>query len=130
MVGRPLNDVEIESYDVLSPDLARRVRLINVPLLPGGYAGMTLGRVVLVAREIKPDGQSTLLAHELVHVRQWHELGLIGFSSRYLSSFARGLGRHRRWNAAYRAIGAEVEARNEATAWRRRRALDQLRPDQ
>ncbi len=121
MVGRALNDIEIESYDVLPPDLARRVRVIQIPFIPGGYAGMAMGRTVLLARPVEADGDSALLAHELVHVRQWHELGLVGFAARYVSSFATNLVAHRRWKAAYSAVDAEVEARQLATDWRRRR---------
>lgn len=124
MVGRPLNDTEIESYDMVSADVARRVKVIDVPFLPGGYAGMTLGRTVLVSKPVEADGNSALLAHELVHVRQWSELGVVGFSARYLGDFARNLGTYRRWSRAYRNIGAEVEARHEATDWLRRRTRD------
>lgn len=122
MVGRPLNDVEVESYDVVSSEIARRVRVVEVPFIPGGYAGMTLGRNVLLARTVAPDGNSALIAHELVHVRQWSELGAVGFSATYVSSFVRNLTRHRRWNRAYSNIDAEVEAKNETTDWLRRRS--------
>jgi hypothetical protein len=118
--GRPLNETEVEAYDVVRPGLARRVRLVRVPGLPGGYAGMTLGRFVLLARPVPDDGTSPLLAHELVHVRQWAELGVAGFAARYLGGFGRAFRRHRRWRPAYLDIGLEVQARIEATAWRRR----------
>lgn len=118
--------MEIEAYDVLSADIARRVRVVMVPFIPGGYAGMTLGRIVLLARSVDGDGNSTLLAHELVHARQWSELGVVGFSARYLGSFARNLARHRRWGPAYRGIHAEIEARRETTDWLRRRTRDGL----
>ncbi|MGH1493910.1 MAG: hypothetical protein ACRBK7_31705 [Acidimicrobiales bacterium] len=126
MAGRPLNDTEIESYDVLSPELARRVRIVQIAFIPGGYAGMTLGCTVLLARPVKPDGSSTLLAHELVHVRQWQELGVVGFSARYLNSFVRNMAKHRRWKLAYHNIDAEIEAKQEATDWLRRRTRDNL----
>lgn len=120
--GRPLNDVELDAYDVLPRELARTVRVHRIRGLPGGYAGMTVGRHVLVARDVEPDGSSPLLAHELVHVRQWADQGPVGFSARYLASFGRGLAAHRRWNPAYRDIEAEREARRETTDWLRRRA--------
>ncbi len=124
MAGRPLNDAEIEAYDVVSPELARRVRVYNIPFIPGGYAGMTLGHNVLLAIEVSDDGNSALMAHELVHARQWADLGLLGFSKRYASSFAKNLAKHKRWKPAYRDIDAEVEARNETTDWLRRKARD------
>lgn len=125
MASRRLNDVEIEAYDVIADDLARRVKVSQVPFIPGGYKGMALGRRVLLAGPQRDDGTSTLLAHELVHVRQWHELGVVGFSVRYLSSFVLNLVRYRRWNTAYHNIGAEIEAKRETTDWLRRRTSGQ-----
>ena len=113
---RRLTSDEIAAYDVLSTELASRVRVIRVPALPGRYVGLTVGRFIFLARDVG-HGTSSLLAHELVHVRQWHELGAIGFLYRYLADFVRGLRTHRRWNAAYRDIGAECEARSEAADW-------------
>ena len=124
MGRRNLTDAEVAAYDVLPPELARRVRLVPVPALPGGYAGLTLGRWVLLTRDVPSTSTSPLVAHELVHVRQWHELGIARFGVRYLSDFGRGLVRHRRWHAAYRAIGLEVAARAEADAWSRRSRTD------
>ena len=124
--GRPLNQVELDSYDVIPTNLARRVRLIPVPALPGRYDGMTLGYRIYLSKEVEQDGSSPLLAHELVHVRQWADQGRVGFSRRYLSSFVRGLGRHRRWNKAYLSIEAETEARHEASEWLRRRVQRQI----
>ncbi len=73
---------------------------------------MTLGRRILVRRGHKHD--AALLAHELVHVRQWRQLGVVRFLSRYLAAYARGgmcgLG-HR---AAYEAIPQEREVREAA----------------
>ncbi|MGB5759016.1 MAG: DUF4157 domain-containing protein [Acidimicrobiales bacterium] len=128
MVGRPLNAIEIASYDMVPPELARRVRVRRVRFLPGGYAGMTLGHTVLLARDVEADGNSALLAHELVHVRQWSERGRVRFSTQYLNSFARALARHRRWNRAYHSIDAELEAKKETTDWLRRRTRDAQRP--
>ena len=124
MAGRPLNPIELDAYDVLPRDLASRVRVHQIRGLPGGYAGMTLGHHVLVARPVPSDGSSTLLAHELVHVRQWSDRGTLRFGASYVTSFARNLIRHRHWDRAYRAIDAEEEARREATDWARRRARD------
>lgn len=118
---RHLNAAEIDSYDVLPQELARRVRIIRVPFLVGPYSGMALGRNVLLRRDIAGDGWSPLIAHELVHVRQWAELGVIGFLYRYLRDFGRGLATTRSWNRAYVNIEAEREARELTSAWQRRR---------
>jgi hypothetical protein len=122
MPSRVLNEIELEAYAMVSPELGRRVRVHRVSTIPGGYDGMTLGRHVLLARDVDADGTSALLAHELVHVRQWAEQGVVGFSARYVSSFVRNLARYRRWKRAYHDIGAELEAKRETTDWLRRRA--------
>ncbi len=119
---RRLSSAEIGSYDVVSADLAIRVKLMRMPFLLGPYQGMTVGRYVVLTRNVRPDGWSPLLAHELVHVTQWAELGVVGFLARYLWSFATGLWRHRSWQAAYRNIGLEQDARRGAEAWAQRRA--------
>ncbi|MEM7274486.1 MAG: hypothetical protein AAF547_15480 [Actinomycetota bacterium] len=117
-----MSETEVAAYDVVPAEIARRVRIIRIPLIPGGYAGMTLVRTVLLARDVEPDGSSPLLAHELVHVRQWTEEGILRFSSSYLGSFLRNLARLRRWNAAYHQIDHELEAKQETTDWLRRRS--------
>lgn len=126
MVGRRLNNIEVDAYDVVGPDIARRVRVVKVPRIPGGYAGMTVGRTVLLAREVDSDGSSALMAHELVHARQWTEQGAPRFLSTYLTSFAKNLRQHRRWKVAYNNIDAELEAKRETTDWLRRRSRDRM----
>lgn len=118
---RRLNAAEIDSYDVLPADLAARVRIVKVPVMPGRYLGMTLGRTVLLRRHEPDDGWSRLIAHELTHVRQWTELGLFGFGARYLGNFVKGLVGTRSWNKAYRQIALEQEARDITEEWQRRR---------
>ncbi|MCP3991074.1 MAG: hypothetical protein GY724_18505 [Actinomycetia bacterium] len=117
---RPLTRDEMAAYDLIPAELASRVRVIRAPI-PGPYQGVALGRLVFIGRDIATDGSSTLLAHELVHVRQWSELGVIGFGVRYLSQFVTGLAKTRRWSAAYRQIDIEREARSSAEEWRLRR---------
>ncbi len=119
---RRLRSVEIDSYDHLDRDLARRVRLVGIPALPGRYLGITLGTFVLLATDEPADGSSVLIAHELVHVRQWSEDGRVRFAFRYVRAFAANLARYRRWHAAYRNIPAEIEARTVASEWSRRRS--------
>lgn len=118
---RRLGATELSSYDVVPPDVAARVRVVHAPVFPGRFAGITLGHWVILDRPAPANGASALLAHELVHVRQWAELGLVGFLARYLAGFAVGLRRHRRWHRAYLDIPLEVEARAQAEAWLQRR---------
>jgi hypothetical protein len=72
---------------------------------------MTLGSTVLMRRDHL--GDERLLAHELVHVRQWRELGVPRFLWRYLSDYFRGRLRGLNHRDAYLAIPLEVEARAE-----------------
>ena len=116
---RPLTDRELDAYNMLPRPLAGRVRIVKVPVLTPGTAGMTLGRFVLLTNDTDRDGTCQLLAHELVHVRQWHELGAPRFLFRYLRSYAQQLVRHRHHQRAYRAITFEVEAYNVADVWMR-----------
>lgn len=116
--GRPLNAVELDRYNLIPRALAKRTRVYEIPALPGSYAGITLGRHVFLATDVADDGTSLLLAHELVHVRQWHEQGVIGFGRRYVGSFLRTIPTTRSWSASYQGIPAEQEARAEAERWR------------
>ena len=125
---RRLEGPEIAAYDVLDPDLARRVRLQKVPVLPRGSSGMTIMRLVLLKSDDDHDGTRKLIAHELVHVRQYAELGYLRFSYRYLRDYFRNLIEHRKHRPAYLPIAAEVEARAEADAWAIRHGLAKARP--
>jgi hypothetical protein len=92
------------------PDLDReRARLVTVPVLTPGIAGMTLGRWILLRRGHEHD--PALVGHELVHVRQWRELGPARFLWRYLGAYLRARLRGLRHRDAYAAIPLEQEAR-------------------
>ncbi|MDQ3945835.1 MAG: DUF4157 domain-containing protein [Actinomycetota bacterium] len=109
MARRPaIRRVEGEFPLVPEADVAR-ARVIEVPWLAPGTAAMTLGRVILLRRGHVAD--PALLAHELVHVRQWRELGAARFLWRYLGSYARGRAAGLGHQRAYEAIPLEVEAR-------------------
>lgn len=85
--------------------------LVGGPV-PPGTAAITLGRLVSVRRAFASDER--LLRHELVHVRQWRELGVVGFLRRYLGAYLRWrLRGYGHWGA-YRHIPLEVEAEWEA----------------
>ena len=87
------------------------VLVIGGPL-PPGTDGMTVGRFVMVRKG--REGGRYLLAHELVHVRQYRERGLLGFLARYIGRYL--LLRLDGWghDAAYRRLPEEIEADWEA----------------
>jgi len=81
--------------------------IVGGPVPPQADA-ITLGKTIFVReRAANSDG---LMAHELVHVRQFADLGPLRFLIRYLGSYLRfrfsGYGHM----AAYRRIPLEVEA--------------------
>ena len=86
--------------------------LVGGPVPPGA-AAITIGSVISIRKRCADDAH--LLRHELVHVRQWRELGVARFLAMYLSSYLRwrlrGYGHH----DAYRRIPLEIEAEWEAS---------------
>ena len=84
--------------------------------VPRGSAAMTLGRFVMIRRGREDD--EYLLAHELVHVRQYRERGVLRFLAGYLSRYL--LLRLDGWGHkdAYRRLPEEIEA-----DWEARRSL-------
>ena len=118
---RRLTPAEIAGYDMVPAETARRARVQRVPLLAPGIQGMTLGRLILLLRDDDRSGRRVLLAHELVHVQQYAELGAVRFLRRYLSEYLRNLWRLRSHRQAYAAISSEVEARAATDRWTARR---------
>ncbi len=112
---RALSSTEQSLYDHIPSDLLGKVRILTVPTIPGGYDGITLGPLVFLRTEVDDLDFSALMAHELVHVQQWKDLGARRFLAIYLGDFVRGLREYRSWNTAYRAISLEREAREVAT---------------
>jgi hypothetical protein len=108
-VSRRLDANERERFTHVPARDLDRARLVTVPVLTPGVAGMTLGRWILVRRGHEHD--HGLIAHELVHVRQWRELGAARFLARYLGAYTRGRWRGLGHRAAYEAIPLEAEAR-------------------
>jgi hypothetical protein len=125
---RRLTPTELDAYDVLPRALATRVRIQRVPFLAPGANGMTFGRFVLLRNDGLFDGSRKIIAHELVHVRQYYELGTLRFLAQYLRHYGRGLLRLKRHRAAYLAIPFEQRAYAEADEWvARRQANEALR---
>ena len=121
-VSRPLNAAERSSYTHVRPDVLDRTRIKTLLWMPGSFQGITLGRYIYLTTPELDDGSSRLLAHELVHVQQYADIGIVRFYLRYLAYFGRGLRIQRKWMPAYRDIPAEVEARALTTEWFMRRA--------
>jgi hypothetical protein len=61
-----------------------------------------------------PSALGPLIVHELVHVHQWAQLGVVGFLWSYLSGYVGGRLAGLSHQDAYRAIPSEVEAREIA----------------
>jgi hypothetical protein len=80
-----------------------------------GASATTVGRLIFVRPDAVDDEH--LLRHELEHVRQYRERGLVGFLARYLRDYLRWRARGYGHWAAYRRIPFEVEAE-----WLARRA--------
>jgi hypothetical protein len=99
-------------FPLVPPADVARARIVDVRWLTPGVGAMTLGRVILLRRDHATD--QVLLAHELVHVRQWRELGAARFLWRYLGAYARGRASGLGHQQAYNAIPLEVEARTLA----------------
>lgn len=57
---------------------------------------------------------ANLINHELIHVRQWRDLGVSGFVRRYLAEYLRGRLVGHSHGEAYAAISFEREARRVA----------------
>jgi hypothetical protein len=117
---RRLTPHEIACYDLVPAEIARRARVQKVPVLSPGMAGMTLGRLILMLRDDERSGRRLLLAHELVHVEQYAELGTARFLWRYVREYLVNLCRLRSHREAYQAISFEAEARDIAARWAER----------
>lgn len=121
---RLLDPEEIDRYEHLSRPLLDKVRLIRVPFLLPAVDGLTIGRWVLLRGDRIDHRTSKLIAHELVHVRQFAELGAVRFVWRYVSEYLTNLVRVRSHRQAYENISLEIEARHEADYWAEAHAPD------
>lgn len=121
---RNLEREEIDAFSHVASGVLGRVRLVRTNMLPRAADGMTVGRFVFLRGERIDDRSSTLLAHELVHVRQFAELGAFRFLLIYVGSYVKNLVQLRSHRAAYLAIPLEVEARREAAEWAERKKSD------
>ena len=81
--------------------------LVGGPVPPQA-AAITLGNLVVVRKGF--ENAECLMSHELVHVRQFGELGAARFLVRYVRSYMRARLAGYGHMAAYRRIPLEVEA--------------------
>ena len=102
------------------------MRLIRTNLLPPAADGMTVGRFVLMRDDHIEHRGSSLLAHELVHVRQFAEMGMPRFLIEYFGSYAKNLVRTRDHRQAYLDIPLEIEARAEAGTWAKAQVAERV----
>ncbi len=121
-MSRSLTEAERASYSHVRDDVLDRARIRTLGWMPGSFQGITLGRYIYLTTPELDDGTSRLIAHELVHVQQYADIGIVRFYLRYLGDFVRGLRLQRKWMPAYRDIPAEAEARELTKEWVRRRA--------
>lgn len=94
----------------------RPVRL----LWRAGVRGVTLRRLVLADPQLfegDPLRLARFVTHELVHVRQFAELGYFRFMLRYIREYLTGRLRGQDHQTAYLAISAEEEARELASRY-------------
>lgn len=71
---------------------------------------ITLGRRVYVARDVDENDFPRILRHELVHVRQIAQLGILRFYWRYLVEYVANRRAGMSAGEAYRRISFEQEA--------------------
>ena len=76
--------------------------------VPPGADAITLGSLIIVRRSAADNRR--LMRHEEEHVRQWRELGVVGFLRRYLGAYLRWRGRGYGHRGAYLRIPLEIEA--------------------
>lgn len=120
----------MRAVDLLGPFDTARLRLSLLPirpdivdvrpvpprlrrLWPKWTAAMTMPWAVYVRRDVldgDPAFLARIIAHELVHVRQWKTNGLVGFLRHYLTDYIRGRARRLGHKDAYREISLEAEA--------------------
>lgn len=76
--------------------------------VPPGSAAITIGSLISVRK--RSANSKRLLRHELVHVAQWKQQGLVGFLASYLGSYLRLRIDFFPHKAAYRRIPQETQA--------------------
>lgn len=89
------------------------LRLGYLILLLNRAKAITFGKRIFFARGILNDSTLTgitLIAHELVHVRQYQETGFLKFLYRYIRDYLQSRIKGKDHNSAYYNVGFEQEA--------------------
>ena len=110
-VKAALPDVDLDEV-VVRPAPARLARVWGSEI-----SAMTLRATIYVRASVlerDPATLGSLIVHELVHVRQWAQLGTLRFLWKYGGGYLRGRLTGLSHMAAYRAIPLEIEAREVA----------------
>ena len=76
-----------------------------------GYSGIALPWGIHLRPGLRASEVLPTLLHELVHMEQWRQIGVVRFSFRYVGEYLRGRLRRLGHQQAYLAIGAEADAR-------------------
>lgn len=116
--AEPLGKAAGARYDHVPPATVQRAKVKLSRRLPRQADAMTVGRTIYV----RPGHEQSqgLLAHELVHVRQWQQYGSSASCVATCGRTPATCWRSADHMAAYRAIPFEAEAREEAAAWKAR----------
>lgn len=112
---RRLEPVQPEAVEV------RPVPRALLRVWPKWAAAMSVPWRVWVRPDVlygNPAFLAEIVAHELVHVRQWRTNGVVGFLRHYLADYARGRLNRLGHLGAYRAIRFETEAYDVAASAR------------
>lgn len=100
-----------------SVTVAKMPHLLEAVLGDGVHA-ITLGSRIFVRTDMYDSvvrgDEPELIAHELVHVRQWRRYGRLGFLAKYLSDYTRLRLLGLTHGQAYRGIGFEHAAFKES----------------
>lgn len=91
--------------------LRRGTKIVRVPAYMAVWPrdGIALPGLVAVSDERVLSGRDDLLWHEMVHQHQYDRDGAVVFLLRYVADWHRGLVRGCDYDAAYEAIGYEIE---------------------
>ena len=107
-VSSALGGLDLDQVDV------RPAGRLLTKLWGNTVSAMTLGTRIYVKPDLldsDPTRLGPLIVHELVHVRQWADLGVLRFLWRYISGYLSGRFTGLSHPEAYRAIPIEIEAR-------------------
>jgi hypothetical protein len=95
-------------YYIVRPRMVWQVRVIRLPWLPFRAAGITIGHIILLRRDLEDRRLARVLAHEIRHVEQIEGMGFIKFYMMYLYFYLRD---------DYRNVLYEIDARWFADAF-------------